>query len=207
MAEFKCDKYNLDLTNIIHSVAVSSTDYIYKTCHNSLKKSCIPVQAVCNKLLIFLPPDELKNLNRLERVLISQHILFKKVAIMPKGQFSKLKGALCNIPIETMDITNTLPQGGDSSELLIVKLKRKLNFRGHVYFQAVFPESIYAALSYLKENVFYSNINIDMASLPISLTNLSDKELTDSESRDDALEENDNPLYRYQCNSKRVFSY
>ena len=85
----------------------------------------------------------------------------------------------------------------------MVKLKRKLNFRGHVYFQAVSPESVDAALSYLKENnVFYSNINIDMASLPISLTNLSDEELTDSESRDDALEENDNPLYRYQCNSQ-----
>ena len=86
------------------------------------------MQTVCNKLHNFLPPDELKNLNRLERVLISKRILFKKVAIMPKGQFPKLKGAICNIPIETMDITNTLPQGADSSGLLMVKLKRKLNF-------------------------------------------------------------------------------
>ena len=109
MTEFKCDKYNLDLTNI-HPVAVNSTDYICKTCHNSLKKSCIPVQAVCNKLHIFLPPDELKNLNRLERVLISQHILFKKVAIIPKGQFPELKGAIYSIPTEAMDITNILPQ-------------------------------------------------------------------------------------------------
>ena len=102
-----------------------------------------------------------------------------------------------------MDITNTLPQGADSSGLLMVKLKRQLTFQGHVYFQAVSPESIYATLSYLKENnVLCSNINIDMASLPISLTNLSDKELTYSEGRDGALEENDNPLYRYQCNSQ-----
>ena len=195
VTKFKCDKYNLDLTNIIHPVAVNSTDYICKTCHNSLKKSCIPVQAVCNKLHIFLPPDELKNLNRLKRVLISQRILFKKVAIMPKGQFPKLKGAICNIPIETIDITNTLPQGAETSRFLMVKLKRKLNFLGHVYFQAVSLESIYVALSFLKENnAFYSNINIDMASLPISLTNLSDEELTGSESRGDALEENDNPL-------------
>ena len=199
MTEFKCDKYNLDLTNI-HPVAVNSTDYICKTCHNSLKKSCIPVQAVCKKLHIFLPPDELKNL---EKVLISRRILFQKVAIMPKGQFPKMKGAICNIPIETMDIANTLTQGPDSSGLLMVKLKRKSNFRGHVYFQVVSPESIYATLSYLKENnVLCSNINIDMASLPISLTNLSDKELTYSEGRDGALEENDNPLYRYQCNSQ-----
>ena len=96
-----------------------------------------------------------------------------------------------------------MPQGADSSGLLMVKLKRKLNFRGHVYFQAVSLESIYAALSYLKENnILYSNINIDMASLPISSTNLSDEELTDSESRDDAFELNYNPLYRYQCNSQ-----
>ena len=199
VTEFKCDKYNLDLTNI-HPVAVNSTDYICKTCHNCLKKSCIPVQAVCKKLHIFLPPDELKNL---EKVLISRPILFQKVAIMPKGQFSKMKGAICNIPIETMDIANTLPQGAGSSGLLMVKLKRKSNFRGHVYFQVVSPESIYATLSYLKENnVFYNNINIDMASLTISLTNLLDEELTDSESRGDALEGNDNPLYRYQCNSQ-----
>ena len=129
-----------------------------------------------------------------------------KVAIMPKGQFPQLKDAICNIPIETMDITNT--QGGDSSGLLMVKLKRKLNFWGHVYFQAVSPEFIHATLSYLKENnVSYSNINIDMDSLLISLTNLSDEELTNSESRDGGLEENYNPLYRVSVIPKKVFSY
>ena len=103
-----------------------------------------------------------------------------------------------------MDITNTLPQGADSSGLLMVILKRMLNFLGHAYFQPVSRESIYAVLSYLKENNVFcsSNNNIDIASLPISLTNLSDEELTDSENRDDAMEENDNPLYRYQCNSQ-----
>ena len=79
---------------------------------------------------------------------------------MPKGQFPKLKGAICNIPIETMDITNTLPQGADSSGLLMVKLKRKLNFRGHVYFQAVSPESIYAAFPYLKKNNVFIVISL-----------------------------------------------
>ena len=43
---------------------------------------------------------------------------------------------------------------------------------------------------------FYGIINIDMASLPISLTNLSDEKPIDSGRRDDALEKNDNPLYR-----------
>ena len=56
---------------------------------------------------------------------------------MPKGQLPKLKGAICNISIETMNIANTLPQEAESSGLL--------NFRGHVYIQAVSPESIYVA--------------------------------------------------------------
>ena len=56
-----------------------------------------------------------------------------KVAIMPKGQFPQLKDAICNIPIETMDITNT--QGGDSSGLLMVKLKRKLIFEAMYIFK------------------------------------------------------------------------
>ena len=44
---------------------------------------------------------------------------------MPKGQFPKFKGAIYNIPIETMGIINTLSQGADSTVLLMVKLKKK----------------------------------------------------------------------------------
>ena len=48
-----------------------------------------------------------------------------------------------NIPIETEDFTNTIPQGADSNGLILVKLKSKLNFRGHEYFEAVSPDSVY----------------------------------------------------------------
>ena len=51
---------------------------------------------------------------------------------MPKGQFQKLKGAICNIPIDTSDTTNILRHSADSSGLIMVKLKHKLSFRGHV---------------------------------------------------------------------------
>ena len=65
---------------------------------------------------------------------------------MSKGQFPKLKGVICNIPIKTMDTTNILPQVAENNGLLMITLKRKLNFWGHVYFQAASPESIYATL-------------------------------------------------------------
>ena len=47
---------------------------------------------------------------------------------MSKGQFPKLKGVICNIPIKTMDTTNILPQVAENNGLLMITLKRKLNF-------------------------------------------------------------------------------
>ena len=34
---------------------------------------------------------------------------------MPKGQTPKLKGSICNVPIDTNDVTNILPRGADSN--------------------------------------------------------------------------------------------
>lgn len=45
-------------------------------------------------------PEIQLNLNRLEKVLISQNILIKKVYIMPKGRFPKLKGGINYIAID-----------------------------------------------------------------------------------------------------------
>ena len=123
--EFQFNKYNLILAGIIHKVTKNNTTYICNTYHSYLNKSHIPAQAICNKLQIFEAPAEIKNLNRLERILIERRILFKKVTIMPKAQFPKLKGAICSIPIDTSDITNVLPHGAHSSGLIMVKLKRK----------------------------------------------------------------------------------
>ena len=105
-------------------------------------KSEIPAQAVHNKLDIYDFPDDLANLNRLEKTIISRRVLFKKVTIMLKGQMPKLKGSICNIPIDTSDVANTLPQGADSNGILMIKLKHKLAYRGHVYFEAVSPEAV-----------------------------------------------------------------
>ena len=139
MMEFQFNKYNFDLTAIIHKVTKKDTTYICNTCHSYLKKSHIPAQAVCNKLQIFETPAEIKNLNRLKHILIVRRILFEKVTIMPKGQLQKLKGAICNTAIDTSAITNVLPHSPDSDSLIMVKPKHKLSFRGHVCFSPVSP--------------------------------------------------------------------
>ena len=153
-------------------------------------------------MLIFEAPAEIKNLNRFERILIERRILLKKVSIMPKGQFPKLKSAICNIPIDTSDITNVLLHDADSIGLIMVKLKRKLSFRSHVCFSPV-PESAYLPLSYLKvKNPYYKDITIDMDTLPSDLTDLVDQSKVDSPSPSDTLEDDKNPQHQYQYNSQ-----
>ena len=84
--------------------------YICETCHKHLCENEIPSQAVCNKMALDPIPDELGYLRKLGKVLISKRLLFKKIAIMPgKGEFYKIKGSICNIPVEAADTCNILP--------------------------------------------------------------------------------------------------
>ena len=76
---------------------------------------------------------------------------------MPRGQFPKLKGEICNIPFETADITSTLLRGVESNGLLLVKLKSFVV----MCIEAVSPDSVYANLAYLKK-ANYRNININI---------------------------------------------
>ena len=85
-------------------------------------------------------PSRNTNLNRIERIFIARRILFKNVTITPTGQCPKLKGAICNTPIDTSDITSVLLHGANKSGLIMVKLKHKLSFQGHLCFSPVSPD-------------------------------------------------------------------
>ena len=107
-------------------------------------------------------PDELRHLRKLEKVVISKRLFFKKITVMHgKGEFSKIKGSICNIPVEAANICNILPRPVVSNGLIVVKLKRDLKYRGHVYFEPVRAHIIYQALIYLKlHNKYYKDISI-----------------------------------------------
>lgn len=55
--------------------------------------------------------------------------MFKKMAVMPKEKLLKVKGSIYNIPVTEVDVNcKILPRLADSNGLLIVKLKRKLEY-------------------------------------------------------------------------------
>ena len=72
---------------------------------------------------------------------------------MHKGQQRKIKVAICNVPVECHQTCNQLPHPADRSCIIILKLKRKLQSRGDVYFQASRPEVIKQVLNNINSNL------------------------------------------------------
>ena len=85
-----------------------------------------------NKLQICHFLVELRCIHRLERVLIARRLQFKKVTIMLKGESPKFKGTICNVPKYVVFTCNTLPHAANINGLVTVKLKKKLEYRGHI---------------------------------------------------------------------------
>ena len=73
-------------------------------------------------------PRELSSLEKLEQILIAQRIVFEKIVVMPKGQQRKIKGAICNIPVECDQTCNQLPRPPHRLGIIMRKLERKLQF-------------------------------------------------------------------------------
>ena len=82
----------------------------------------------------------------------------------------------------------------------MVKLKSKLCYRGHVYFESAQPELIHKALTHLKENdVLYSDISISLGIMSNNLLSLSDDDSDEELENIDTLEEVENlpDLHRF----------
>ena len=121
-------------------------EYICKTCNSKLSKGQVPCQAVYNNVMVDELLIELGCLEKLEQILIAQRIVFEKIIVMPKGQQRKIRGAICNVPVDCDQTCNVLPRPPKMSGIIMLKLKRKLAFRGHLYFQAVRPDIVLRAL-------------------------------------------------------------
>ena len=73
-------KYQILISELYHPVkSFDEKLYLCETCHRHLCKNEIPCQTVCNKMYLNPIPDELKDFKKLEKVLISKRILFKKI--------------------------------------------------------------------------------------------------------------------------------
>jgi len=137
----------------------NSTNFLCKTCNNYLRIGKLPPQAAINGLLLHNIPEELSSLSELEAILVAQRIFFFKLLALPRGKQFGIHGSMVNVPANFERSVDVLPQPMNKIGLIPLKLKRKLEYKGHVYFQYIRPKLVKNALKWLKiNNTLYSTI-------------------------------------------------
>ncbi len=126
------------------------TEWICHSCHTTLLRGLMPDIAVANMLQFTPIPPELCDLNILERHVIAKYIPFAKIVTLPKGQQRAIKGAVISVASEVETTVNCLPRPRSDSQLLTVKLKRRLCYQGHYQFQTLNMHKVLSALRKLK---------------------------------------------------------
>ncbi|CAI5669492.1 unnamed protein product [Oreochromis niloticus] len=111
----------------------------------------MPALAVANKLDLADIPPELSDLNILERHLIAKCIPFAKIIPLPKGRQRAIRGNVVCVPSEVQETVEALPRLRNDSQVMRVKLKRRLSYKGHQLFQTVSWSKLVQALHKLKQ--------------------------------------------------------
>ena len=156
---------NTQIGQALQKFLYKSTDgniWICTTCHRKLKQGKIPAQSKINNLDLDVVPDELSELNSIEIRLVSKRIPFMKMVALPRGRQTAIHGPAVNIPTNLDTICKLLPRLPKDSEILPMKLKRRLCYKGHYMYDSVHPERMMMALDWLKaNNILYGDININ----------------------------------------------
>ena len=137
-------------------------EYICHCCHTAIHKGKLPSISVANKLSLAPIPTELQNLNVLERHVIAKYIPFAKIVNLPKGKQKGIHGPVISVPSQVSQTVELLPRPIDESQLLRVKLKRRLNYKGYYQYQTLNVNKVLVALQKLKEmHSEYTDVVID----------------------------------------------
>ena len=136
--------------------------WMCKTCDNALKRGKLPAQAKANNLDLEDIPLELSDLNSLEVRFISLRIPYMKMVALPCGKQRTVHGPAVNVPTDLTPVCTLLPRLPSQMQMVPMKLKRKLCYKGHYMFQYVRPAKVLAALQWLKlNNTLYKDIEIN----------------------------------------------
>ena len=136
----------------------------------------MPLQAKENGLQLSEIPSELSGLNALELRLIFLRVPFMKMVALPSGKQRSIHGPAVNVPSKVDTICEVLPRLPSQSELVPLKLKRKVAYRGHYMYDYIRPQKLMDALRCLKvNNPLYADININKQWIEEAMAN--DEEL------------------------------
>ena len=95
--------------------------YICNTCHSKAIQGKVPCRATVNNLCVDDVPTELESLKKLEQIIIAQQIVFEKNSSDAqgcKGQQRKIKGVICNVPVDCDQTCNISPHPPERSGIV-----------------------------------------------------------------------------------------
>ncbi len=164
------NKYTKTKTSLLNTVvgddslyaSFNETYWICRTCDSALSRGSMPIQSLANNLSLSSVPPELACLNKLETRLVCLRVAFMKMVALPCGKQRCIHGPAVNVPVKLDSVVKTLPRLPEQSQLIPLKFKRKLAYKGHYMYEYVTPEHILSALAWLKANhPNYASIEIN----------------------------------------------
>jgi len=72
--------------------------------------------------------------------------MFVKIFALPRGKQHAIHGSMVNVPTNVIDTENSLPRPFSAVGLVPLKLKRKMEYKGHAWHQFVRPQAVRIAL-------------------------------------------------------------
>ena len=151
----KCNanNYSKCQQNIVQSCitgvkSVDNTEWICNACHLNIKEGKLPQCSKANGMGFPNKPSVL-DLTPLEERLISPRIPFMLIRELPRGGQLSIHGNVVNVPSDVNSTVHTLPILISESQIIPIKLKRRLSYKHHYQFQNVRPKKVLEAAKYL----------------------------------------------------------
>ena len=149
-------------TGICNKFPTGKSGWICRSCHRSMQKNKMPMQAQKNEMELCPKFNEFESLCPIELMLISQIIPFMFIVARAKGAQHDLKGQSVLVPTDLKKVQTISPRLCDEEYLISLALKRQLSDKGAVNKQQIRPAFVNKALAKLIEiNPFYKNFIAD----------------------------------------------
>ena len=143
-------------------VSADSKQWLCNTCRLAIKKEQWPKLSIINGMGFPPVPTELK-LYGMEECIICPRLLFFQMRTHFMGGRTRVLGNVVNIPVDVAHTVQTLPRTLSDTETLVVKYKRKLEYKKCEFRENIHPYAVWKATRYLLQNSnIYKNENIQL---------------------------------------------
>ena len=151
---------NLDMSEVEKYrnklISIDGKEYICSSCRDCIKKGKAPKFAGVS----FPKKPPVLDLNKLEERCVSSRIPFMTIYDAKSGRQKRLRGSVANVPIDIKPLVNSLPRTLDESQVVPLKLKRKMTLKTNEYFENVRPKKVVDAAQYLVNTELYKEDGI-----------------------------------------------